>query len=68
MQYFLQVSLYLPPLKQVRNVIERMKNLSMQVTLAGNRNGVLVISVSTDTVNASTHFKNLSMPSWGKIK
>ncbi|XP_069165296.1 checkpoint protein HUS1 isoform X2 [Procambarus clarkii] len=57
-------SVYLPPLRQLKHVVERMKTLSTHITLAANRNGTLVVSVSTDVVNVSTHFKQLSMPVW----
>ncbi|XP_071550219.1 checkpoint protein HUS1 isoform X2 [Panulirus ornatus] len=57
-------SVYLPPLRQLKHVVERMKTLSAYVTLAANRRGTLVISVSTDIVNVSTHFKHLAVPVW----
>ena len=64
---FLQVSLYLPPLRVLRNVIERMKNLAPHVSLTASRKGTLIISVSTDSVEVSTYFKNLQMPDWGEF-
>ncbi|KAK4320744.1 hypothetical protein Pmani_008401 [Petrolisthes manimaculis] len=59
-------SLYLPPLKQLRHVVERMKTQASHITLAGNRRGTLVFSMSTDTVTVSTYFRHLSMPTWDR--
>ncbi|XP_063845384.1 checkpoint protein HUS1-like isoform X3 [Scylla paramamosain] len=57
-------SIYLPPLKKLRHVVERMKNLSSSLTLAANRKGTLVLSVTSDAANVSTYFRNLTMPTW----
>ncbi|XP_076041010.1 hus1-like checkpoint clamp component isoform X2 [Oratosquilla oratoria] len=59
-----QASVYLPPLKQLRHVVERMKNLSSHLSLQANRKGDLSLNVNTDTVSVSTYFKHLSMPVW----
>ncbi|KAG7155985.1 checkpoint protein HUS1-like [Homarus americanus] len=58
-------SVYLPPLRQIKHVVDRMKTLSQHITFSANRRGTLIISVSTDVVDVSTHFKNLSVPVWG---
>ncbi|XP_063610271.1 checkpoint protein HUS1-like [Penaeus indicus] len=59
-----QASVYLPPLRQLKHVIERMKTLSPYVSLSANRRGTLVVGVTTDTVKVSTHFRHLPMPVW----
>ncbi|KAL7641057.1 UNVERIFIED_CONTAM: hypothetical protein RMT77_008194 [Armadillidium vulgare] len=60
-----EASIYLPPLKQLRHVVERLKSLSAHATLSANHKGTFIISVATDTVDVSTYFKNLAMPAWG---
>ncbi|KAG0722792.1 Checkpoint protein HUS1 [Chionoecetes opilio] len=57
-------SIYLPPLKKVRHVVERMKNLAANLTLSANRKGTLVLSITSDTASVSTYFRKLSMPTW----
>ncbi|XP_070535668.1 checkpoint protein HUS1-like [Ptychodera flava] len=59
------VSIYMPPLKVVRNVIERMKNLSSYVILSANQSGEMTLKVETDMVTCTTHFRDLSNPTWG---
>lgn len=58
------VSLYLPPMKVLKNVVDRMKNLSSGVIISANRNGELVLKIETDMVNVSTFFKGLIQPIW----
>lgn len=57
-------SVYLPSLRQVKHVVERMKTLSPNISLSANKRGTLITSVSTDVVSVSTHFKNLNVPVW----
>ncbi|CAM1324234.1 HUS1 (predicted) [Pycnogonum litorale] len=58
------VSLYMAPIKVVKNVAERMKNLSQYVMVGANQDGEMTLSVETDQVTASTHFKDLPKPTW----
>ncbi|XP_006821568.1 checkpoint protein HUS1-like [Saccoglossus kowalevskii] len=60
------ISIYMPPLRLLRNVIDRMKNLSSYVILSGNGNGEMNLSVETDMVSVTTHFRDLSNPTWNK--
>ncbi|KAJ8406922.1 hypothetical protein AAFF_G00291980 [Aldrovandia affinis] len=59
------VSIYLPPLKTMKNVVDRMKNLSQHLVLEANLNGEMNLKIETDLVSVSTHFKDLGNPSWG---
>ncbi|XP_033854575.3 checkpoint protein HUS1-like isoform X1 [Acipenser ruthenus] len=59
------VSIYLPPLKTMKNVVERMKNLSNFLVLEANLNGEMNLKIETDLVSVTTHFKDLGNPSWG---
>ncbi|XP_064202172.1 checkpoint protein HUS1 [Anguilla rostrata] len=58
------VSIYLPPLKTMKNVVDRMKNLSNQLVVEANRNGEMNLKIETDLVSVSTHFKDLGNPTW----
>lgn len=59
------VSIYLPPLKTMKNVIDRMKNLSNFLVLEANMSGEMNLKIDTDLVSVSTHFKDLGNPAWG---
>lgn len=57
-------SIYLPPLRQLKHIVERMKSLSAHICVSANRSGKFIVSVTNDDVDVSTHFKHLSMPVW----
>lgn len=59
------VSIYLPPLKTMKNVVDRMKNLSNFLVMEANLNGEMNLKIETDLVSVTTHFKDLGNPSWG---
>uniref|UniRef100_A0A3B3RAJ3 Checkpoint protein n=1 Tax=Paramormyrops kingsleyae TaxID=1676925 RepID=A0A3B3RAJ3_9TELE len=59
------VSIYLPPLKTMKNVIDRMKNLSNFLVLEANRSGQMNLKIETDLVSVSTHFRDLGNPPCG---
>ncbi|KAM9307635.1 checkpoint protein HUS1 [Gastrophryne carolinensis] len=58
------VSIYLPPIKTMKSVVERMRNLSNFIVIEANRNGELNLKIETDLVSVSTHFKDLGNPPW----
>lgn len=58
------VSIYLPTLKIIKNVVERMKNLSNFIVIEANRNGQINLKIETDVVCVSTHFRDLGNPPW----
>ncbi|XP_052398164.1 checkpoint protein HUS1 [Carassius gibelio] len=59
------VSIYLPPLKTLKSVVDRMKNLSNSLVLEANLNGEMNLKIDTDLVSVTTHFKDLGNPPWG---
>ncbi|XP_034384449.1 checkpoint protein HUS1 isoform X2 [Cyclopterus lumpus] len=61
----LQVSVYLPPLKTMKNVVDRMKNLSNFLVMEANLIGEMNLKIETDLVSVTTHFKDLGNPPWG---
>ncbi|XP_075777813.1 checkpoint protein HUS1 isoform X2 [Pelodiscus sinensis] len=58
------VSIYLPVLKTMKSVVERMKNLSNCIVLEANLNGEMNLKIETDLVSVTTHFKGLGNPPW----
>ncbi|CAJ1081548.1 checkpoint protein HUS1 [Xyrichtys novacula] len=60
------VSIYLPPLKTIKNVVDRMKNLSNFLVLEANLSGEMNLKIETDLVSVTTHFKDLGNPPWGE--
>lgn len=60
------VSIYLPPLKTMKNIIDRMKNLSNFLVMEANQNGEMNLKIETDLVSVTTHFKELGNPPWGE--
>merc|ERR1712038_459018 len=58
------VSIYMPDLKILRNVIDRMKNLSNYVVISANQQGDMKLQVETDLATIATHFKHLEHPTW----
>lgn len=57
------VTLQLPTLKSVRNIVERMKNMSHYLIVAANKDGRLTLKIETNLVKLSAHFPNLSVQS-----
>ncbi|XP_069046970.1 checkpoint protein HUS1 isoform X3 [Lepisosteus oculatus] len=58
------VSINLPSLKIMKNLVDRMKNISNFIVLEANRNGEMNLKIETDLVSVATHFKNLENPPW----
>nr|XP_054751716.1 checkpoint protein HUS1-like [Lytechinus pictus]XP_054751717.1 checkpoint protein HUS1-like [Lytechinus pictus] len=54
----------MPPLKVIRTVAERMKNLGSYLELSANQNGEMRLRVESEQVTVSTHFRNLENPNW----
>ncbi|XP_062841775.1 checkpoint protein HUS1 isoform X2 [Trichomycterus rosablanca] len=59
------VSIYLPPLKTMKSVVDRMKNLSNYLVVEANHSGEMNLKIETDLVSVTTHFKDLGHPPWG---
>ena len=61
-----QVSIFLPPVKTVRCVVEKMKNLCNHVSVSANQSGEMSLRLENDLVTIVTHFRDLENPSWCK--
>ncbi|XP_047619182.1 checkpoint protein HUS1 isoform X3 [Phacochoerus africanus] len=56
------VSIYLPALKTMKSVVEKMKNISNHLIIEANLNGELNLKIETELVCITTHFKDLGNP------
>ncbi|XP_011873458.1 PREDICTED: checkpoint protein HUS1-like [Vollenhovia emeryi] len=57
------ISLETPQLKYLRHIVDRMKNMSSQLTVTANKCGALVVKIEVDYAAVSSHFKGLKV--WG---
>jgi len=56
------VSIYLPPLRILRTVVERIKNLDNHVTVSASWEGNMTLRVNSELVNTTTYFNDLDVP------
>jgi HUS1 checkpoint protein len=57
-----QVHIMLPPLKLLRSVIDRMKNMSEHLFISANMGGELRFSIDTNSVSVTTAYAGLEHP------
>lgn len=55
------VSICMPPLKTVRNIVDKMKCLSNFLIISANNNGYMTLKVDTDMVSVKSHFRDLEV-------
>ncbi|XP_053620146.1 checkpoint protein HUS1 [Plodia interpunctella] len=53
------VSIELPPLKQLRTTVDRMKTMAPEVVIRASAEGRLTLQIKTDMAKVSTRFKDL---------
>eukprot|EP01027_Heterolobosea_sp_BB2_P017954 GEZU01025369.1.p2 GENE.GEZU01025369.1~~GEZU01025369.1.p2 ORF type:complete len:144 (+),score=24.17 GEZU01025369.1:40-471(+) len=56
------VQIFLPPLKDLKNFIDRMRSVSDYLTLIANMANTLRLKVETSTATIETYFRNLNNP------
>ncbi|KAM5303704.1 checkpoint protein HUS1 [Glossophaga mutica] len=56
------VSIYLPVLKTMKSVVEKMKNISNHLIIEANLSGDLNLKIECESVCVTTHFKDLGNP------
>ncbi|KAM5273027.1 checkpoint protein HUS1 isoform 2-T2 [Ctenodactylus gundi] len=56
------VSIYLPVLKTMKSVVEKMKNISNRVVIEANLAGQLNLKIESELVSVTTHFRDLGNP------
>lgn len=55
------ISVDMPQLRHVRNIVERMRNMDPTLTISADKTGTFVLAVDTDSATVSTHFQNLKV-------
>ncbi|XP_033099980.1 checkpoint protein HUS1-like [Anneissia japonica] len=55
------VSICMPSLKFLKNVVERMKNIGSYLELSANQKGDMTLKVESQMATVSTHFKSLEV-------
>jgi len=55
------ISLEVPQMRYLRHIIDRMKNMSSQLTVTANKCGTMIIRIEVDYTTVSTHFKGLQV-------
>lgn len=58
------VSIQMPNLKALRNIVERLRNMSHNLIVSANKAGRLTFQIKTNVVNVSCHFTDLSIQSF----
>ncbi len=61
-----EVHIMMPPLKHLRFVIDKMKNVSEFLIIEATMGGALTFRVETEMVSISTFYKNLDHPQIGR--
>ncbi|KAL0860461.1 hypothetical protein ABMA27_009842 [Loxostege sticticalis] len=59
------ISIELPPLKQLRTTIDRMRTMASEVVLRASAEGRLTLQIKTDMAKVSTRFKDLRVEAFG---
>jgi len=57
-----EVYIMMPPLKSLKNVIERMKNIDQYLILQANMAGEFTLKVQTDNISVATFYRKLEHP------
>jgi hypothetical protein len=58
-----QVNIFLPSLKLLRGIVDRMKSMSQHIILSANHEGELHLAIETDNVTVRTVIRELENPS-----
>jgi len=58
------VSIQMPNLKPIKNIVERMKNMGNSLIVSANKYGRLTLKIKTNMVSLSAHFPDLSVESF----
>lgn len=59
----------MPPLRLIKNIVERMKHMSHNLIVSADQFGNLMLKIESNMVSLATHFCNLNVHSFaGKIE
>ncbi|XP_015598029.1 checkpoint protein HUS1 [Cephus cinctus] len=53
------ITIEMPELKHIRHQVDRMRNMSGQITIIADRTGQLILKIETDHATIATHFQGL---------
>jgi HUS1 checkpoint protein len=59
-----EVNIYMPHIKSLRTVVDRMKSLSDRLELSANQSGELTLKVETRMASVRTSYSGLENPQW----
>lgn len=59
-----KVSIEMPQLKRIKNIVERMKSMSSSLIVNANKFGRLTLKIKTNMVTLSAHFPDLGVQSF----
>ncbi|XP_015185998.1 PREDICTED: checkpoint protein HUS1 [Polistes dominula] len=62
------ISIDMPLLKNLRNIVERMRNMSSHLTLTADKTGMFILKVETDSANVSANFPGLQVWSCSQVE
>lgn len=58
------MTIQIPNSKAIKNICERMRNMSHSVTVSANKNGRLTLQTETNVVKLSAHFPDIALESF----
>lgn len=54
----------MPPLKSIKNIVERMKHMSPNLIVSANQFGNFTLKIESNMITVAAHFQNLSVHSF----
>ncbi|XP_056642687.1 checkpoint protein HUS1 [Diorhabda sublineata] len=58
------VTICMPSIRALKNIVERLRNMSHSLIVSANQNGRLTFQIKTNIVNIAAHFTDLSVQSF----
>nr|CAI5830874.1 unnamed protein product [Callosobruchus analis] len=58
------VTIQMPNLKFLKNIVDKMRNMSHSLIVSANRTGRLTLQIKTNVINLSAHFTDLNVDSF----
>ena len=62
-----EVNIYLPPIRTVKSIVDKLKGLSDKLVIAANMAGDLILKIETTSVTTKTYFHNLHALRWSLL-
>lgn len=58
------MTIQIPNSKSIKNICERMRNMSHSLTVSANKDGRLTLQIETNIVKLSAHFPDITLESF----